>query len=122
MKILGTISEVLSLPEGLSQFISTTSPWIHDNWDPEQIGWIFVLDDNDLESARSLNITPHNMDAPLIIDLDEFDLFEFVISDPETDYWNLVAIVGQEYGFSVFLPNVLTNQLPNLRRQINHLI
>ena len=122
MKILGNISEVLTLPDTLSIFITSSSPWANSHWDPEQIGWIFVLDDDDLAAARSLNITPHIRDDPLIIDLEEYDLFEGdPIYDPATGYLNIVGIVGQDgFGFSLFLPDKLMNRLPNLRRNLNH--
>ena len=118
MKILSSINDVLRLNSDLSQFITSTCPWISPSWDPKQIGYIFVLDEDDLEDTLALPVA-----EDVSINLDLYNLFEGdPIYDPDTQYWNLVGIIGQEYGFSVFLPDKLINHLPNLRRKLNHLI
>jgi hypothetical protein len=122
MKIIGSKKEAMSIDDGLARFVLSACPWIHDDWDPERIGWIFILDDNDLKLARSLCIVPHRMksdpvySASMNIDLEEFDTWEGeAFHDEATSYWNVVAIVGQEYGFSIFIADSLVEQLPNFK-------
>ena len=117
MKILNNVAEVLSLNEGLASFISASCPWIYDNWNPEQIGHIFVLDEEDLEYARCLPISPHAM----TLDLEEFNMWEGEAIHDQ-GYWNVVGIVGQEFGFVLFLSNSIVQLLPNFKRNINRSI
>lgn len=116
MKILGSINDVLRLKEDLISFISAACPWINDDWNPEQIGYIFVLEEDDLEYARSLQISPHTEDS-MTIDLEVFDMWEGeAIHD--SGYWNVVGIVGQEYGFVLFVSDALAEKLPNFYRYL----
>lgn len=124
MEIIGSVEEVMCLDAGLSRFVSSTCPWIHDDWDPEQIGWIFILSQEDLAVASSLCIVPHCITAnnqeytdSMTINLETFDMWEGkAVQDPETGYWNVVGIVGQEYGFSIFVAATLVGSLPNFRK------
>jgi len=124
MKVIGTKKEVFSLPNNLAQFVAISCPWLDDYWDPERIGWIFILDENDYEYARSLCIVPLRMkddpeySASMNIDLEEFDTWEGeAFHDEVSGYWNVVGIVGQEYGFVVFIADDLVEQLPNFKRR-----
>jgi len=123
MKIIGNKKDVLALPKNLSQFISISCPWLDAYWDPEQIGWIFILEEDDLQYARSLCIVPQRLKddpeytASMHIDLEEFDTWEGeAFHDEVSGYWNVVGIVGQEYGFVVFIDDALVEQLPNFKR------
>jgi len=123
MEIIGSVEEVMGLNAGLSRFVSSTCPWIHDDWDPEQIGWIFILDQEDLEMAKALCVVPHvtgnnqEYKASMTINLETFDMWEgMAIQDQKTGYWNVVGIIGQEYGFSIFVSQALVGYLPNFRR------
>jgi len=125
MKILGNVQEVMLLDARLSQFVFSACPWIGDEWEPEQIGWIYILDQEDLEIAKSLcvvhHVTGNNQEylASMTIDLETFDRWEGeAIQDPETGYWNVVGIVGQEYGFSIFVSQALVKLLPGFRKKI----
>jgi len=53
----------------------------------------------------------------MTIDLETFDMWEGdAIQDQQIGYWNVLGIVGQEYGFSIFLSESLAQLLPGFRR------
>ena len=124
MKILGNLTDLMALEERLCRFVSASCPWLDDHWEPERLGWIFILDENDLQYARSLCIVPHRLkddpeySASMTIDLEEFDAWEGeALHDLDSGYWNVVAVVGQEYRFSIFIADALVEQLPNFKRR-----
>ena len=53
MKTIGSIREVLSLSSDLSWFIMESCPWMAGQWEPEIIGYVFVLEDRDIRGAES---------------------------------------------------------------------
>jgi len=128
MKIIGNAQEIMLLDVKLSQFVFRTCPWIHDDWEPEQIGWIFILNKEDLKAARSLCVVPHcdsindnEYMMSMTIDLEMFDTWEGQgIYDDASGYYNVVGIIGQEYGFTIFIEASLVQQLPKFKK--NYLI
>ena len=113
MKIIGNSKELATLDRNLVEFIKTSSPWLLEaGYDPTRIGYIFILDDDDINKTDSVCIVPHIPDntknrayrEEMTINLATFDAWEF---PPEFDevsgYWYAVAVPGQEYGCAIFL-------------------
>ena len=125
MKTIGSINEVLSLPSDLGMFILESCPWMAEEWQPENIGYVFVLDDRDINEVSSICTVPHIEDREsMTIDLATFDLWETPsFFDDTTGYWNVVAILGEAYGCSVFLSSGFVASIPILQdrlKAINH--
>ena len=120
MKVIGSISEVLSLPGDLGMFILESCPWMAEDWEPEIIGYVFVLDDRDINEVSSICTVPHIEDREsTTIDLATFDLWETPsIYDEVTGYWNVVAILGEEYGCAVFLSSGFVASIPSLQERL----
>ena len=116
MKTIGSISEVLSLPRDLGMFILESCPWMAEPWEPERIGYVFLLDERDINEVSTISAVPHIEET---IDLATFDLWEApAIYDHATGYWNLVAILGQEYGCTVFLSSEFVASIPSLQERL----
>ena len=123
MKTIGSISEVLSLPGDLGIFIMESCPWMAEEWQPENIGYVFVLDDRDINEVSSICTVPHIEESEyresMSIDLATFDLWETpAVYDEVTGYWNVVAILGEEYGCTVFLSSGFVASIPSLQDRI----
>ena len=55
----------------------------------------------------------------MTIDLDNFDLWEApAIYDQGTCYWNVVAILGEEYGCTLFLSSGFVASIPALQERL----
>ncbi|GAB6194374.1 hypothetical protein [Desulfocastanea catecholica] len=128
MKVIGSIGEVLSLPGDLGMFILESCPWMAEEWEPEIIGYVFVLEDRDINEVSSICTVPHieenDYREAMSIDLATFDLWETPsFFDDTTGYWNVVAILGEEYGCAVFLSSGFVASIPPLQdrlKAINH--
>ena len=120
MKTIGSISEVLSLPGDLGRFILESCPWMTEEWEPESIGYVFVLDDRDINEVSSICTVPHIEDqAAMSIDLATFDLWETpAMYDEVTGYWNVVSILGEEYGCTLFLSSGFVASIPSLQERL----
>jgi hypothetical protein len=120
MKTIASIGELLSLPSDLTVFILSSCPWMSEPWDAESIGYVFVLDDDDNHEVCTV---PHIEESSyLTIDLETFDLWEApAILDTETGYWNVVAILGQEYGCTLFMSSGFVESIPELHRRLQEL-
>jgi len=68
-----TICRIDRLPDHLAVFIWETCPWMDESWEPDSVGYIFVLDDGDIGTATMNPIPEENYFA---IDLITFDLWE----------------------------------------------
>jgi len=111
-----TISSTDQLPDHLTVFIRDTCPWLDDGF---EVGYIFVLDDYDIGMTT---INPLPKEDYLQIDLATFDLWEEpAIHDPATGYWNVVAILGQEFGCTLFLADTFVNSIPALQRRLEEI-
>ena len=54
MKTIGSIGEVLKLQSDFGMFILKACPWMADHWELERIGYVFVLDDNDINKVSTI--------------------------------------------------------------------
>jgi hypothetical protein len=130
MKIISNIKEVSTLQKDLAKFILYSCPWVEDDgWDPTQIGFIFILDDNDAHKVDSLCIAPHqdhrddNYKEQMTINLESFDLWEIPsFYDKTSGYWNVVAVFGQEFGCAVFLSDGFVSSLPTLQARLQSIL
>jgi len=114
-----TISSTDHLPDHLAVFIRETCPWMDDGWEPDSIGYLFVLDDDDIGTTT---INPIPKENYLVIDFATFDLWEEpTIQDPVTGYWNVVAILGQEFGCTVFMSDAFVESIPELKRRLEEM-
>jgi len=52
-----TIGRIDKLPDLLSVFIRETCPWMDEDWEPDSIGYLFVLDDDDI-GTTTINPLP----------------------------------------------------------------
>jgi hypothetical protein len=60
MKIIGNSKELATLDRNLVEFIKTSSPWLLEaGYNPTRIGYIFILDDDDINKTDSVCIVPH---------------------------------------------------------------
>lgn len=126
MKTIGNLSEVLTLQGDLTIFILSSCPWIAEGWDPESTGFVFLLDDDDSHKITSvctvLHIDESDTDyrESMTIDLATFDLWEApaYYDAPTTDYWNVVAILGQEYGCSLFMSSGFVESITALHSRM----
>jgi hypothetical protein len=123
MKTIGSISEVLSLPCDLGMFILESCPWMAEEWQPESIGYVFVLDDRDINEVKSICTVPHieenDYRESMTIDLATFDLWEKPsFFDDTTGYWNVVAVFGEEYGCAAFLSSEFVASIPLLQDRL----
>ncbi len=124
MKTIGSINEVLSLQSDLGMFILESCPWMAEEWEPESIGYVFVLDESDIREVTAICIVPHIDESDyreaMTIDLAIFDLWEVpAFYNPETGYWNVVAILGEEYGCNLFLSSGFVASIPALHQRLN---
>jgi len=121
MKTIGSINGLVDLDIGLIKFILGACPWMAEQWEPETIGYVFVLDDND---NREVCIVPQVEDSDyreaMTIDLETFDLWEVPATyDEATGYWNVVAILGEEYGCTLFLSSGFVASVPLLQERLS---
>jgi len=124
MKTIGSIKDLLTLTSELSMLIIAECPWMAEQWDPEDIGYVFVLDDSDINKVTSVYTIPHIQDddyrQAMTIDLETFDLWETpAIYDDSTGYWNVTAIFGGEFGCTLFLSSGFVASIPALRKRLN---
>jgi hypothetical protein len=97
-------------------FILSSCPWMAEPWEAESIGYVFVLDVGDNHEVCTV---PHLDEGYLTIDLETFDLWEEpAIFDSETGYWSVVAILGQEYGCTLFMSSGFVSSIPELHRRL----
>jgi len=114
-----TISSMDQLPDHLVVFIRETCPWINESWEPDSIGYVFVLDDDDIETTT---INPLPKEDCKTIDLVTFDFWEEPsIHDPLTGYWNIVAILGQEFGCTLFMSTGFVESIPAIKRRLEEI-
>jgi hypothetical protein len=83
-----------------------------------------VLDDSDIHEMSTICTVPHidenDYRAAMTIDLATFDLWEApAIYDEVTGYWNIVAILGEEYGCTLFLSSGFVSSIPELQQRLN---
>lgn len=126
MKTIGNIKELLTLESDLTMFILESCPWLREEWIPESLGYLFVLDSNDIQQVTSVITTPHligsddNYIEQMTIDLERFDYWEKpAIYDQATGYWNVVAILGEEYGCTLFMSSDYVESIPALQQRLN---
>jgi hypothetical protein len=105
-------------------FILESCPWMTAQWEPESIGHVFVLDDHDIHEVSAICTVPHieesDYRAVMTIDLATFDLWEVpAIYDKVTGYWNVVAILGEEYGCTLFMSSGFVASIPELQQRHN---
>ncbi len=121
MKTIGNIKGLTDLEPDLLKFILGSCPWIAERWDPENAGFVFLLDDGDIHKVTSVCTVPHIPDyrETMTIDLATFDLWEApAYLDPTTGYWNVVAILGQEYGCALFMSSGFVESIPALHSRL----
>ena len=118
MKTIGSISGLLSLQSDLGMFILESCPWMAEQWEPENIGYVFVLDESDIHEVCTV---PHiDQSNHMTIDLETFDLWEApAIYDDASGYWNVVAILGEEYGCTLFLSSGFVASIPALHQRLH---
>lgn len=128
MKIIKSIQEVLALNHDLAKFIMFACPWIVSDWEPKRLGYVFVLDDDDIDNVNTLCVVPHihdgqddNYKESMTINLETFDLWEPPIKDSMTGFWSLVSIIGQEYGASVFISPRYAASMPALQERLKNM-
>jgi hypothetical protein len=117
MKTIGSIKDLLNLPSDLTMFILSSCPWMAEPWEAESIGYVFVLDEGDVHEVCTV---PHLEESDnMTIDLETFDLWEVpAIFDSVSGYWNVVAILGQEYGCTLFMSSGFVLSIPELHRRL----
>lgn len=110
MKTISSAKQVYALVEGIQRLILEVSPWILELWDAVEIGYVFILNDEDIGQVTQVYTSPPYEDLDddyrevMTINLSSFDLWEIpAIHDPITGYWNAVVIFGAEYGCSLFM-------------------
>lgn len=126
MKVIGNIDEVMALNSQLASFIMASCPWVAEDWDPARLGFIYVLDDDDINIVKSVCIVPQELCAgdedyqsAMTIDLEKFDLWEPpALYDKQSGYWNTVAVFGQEYGCSLLLSSGFVASIPALHGRL----
>ena len=118
------MTPLLLTPLLSSKFITDVCPWI-DDWDPQILGYIFILGDEDIGNVDSVCIVPHIPDGQddsykesMTIDLKTFDLWETPAIYFEIGYWNVVAVFGQDYGCTVFLADGFVSLIPELEERL----
>jgi hypothetical protein len=126
MKTIGSIGEMLNLNSDLTMFILESCPWMTEQWGPENIGYVFVLNDRDIREVSAICTVPHieecDYRAAMTIDLPTFDLWEApAIFDEVTGYWNVVAILGEEYGCTLFLSSGFVASIPELYQKLSNI-
>lgn len=110
------ISSADQLPNHLAAFIRETCPWMTEGF---EVAYILVLDDEDIGTTT---INPLPGEDYLQIDLVTFDLWgEPAIKDPATGYWNVVAILGQEFGCTLFMSAGFVNSIPALQGRLEEI-
>lgn len=110
------ISSTDQLPDHLAGFIRKACPWMNEGFD---VGYIFVLDD---EGIGTTTINPLLREDYLTIDLVTFDYWEEpAIQDHATGYWNVVAILGQEFGCTLFMSAGFVDSIPTLKRRLEEI-
>ncbi len=125
MKTITSIKGLTDLEPDLLKFILASCPWIAEEWDPETTGYVFLLDDTDSHKATSICAVPNipedetDYRESMTIDLATFDLWELpAYHDIATGYWNVVAILGQEYGCALFMSNGFVESIPALHERL----
>ena len=123
MKIIDGIKGLTDLEPDLLKFILGSCPWITEGWDPESTGFVFLLDDNDNHKICTVPHIPFSdYRDSMTIDLATFDLWEApAYHDPTIGYWNVVAILGQEYGCSLFMSNRFVESIPVLHERLQNI-
>ena len=125
MNTIDSIEGLKDLDIDLVKFILESCPWIAQGWDPESTSFVFLLNDGDSYKVTSICTVPHIPEdvteyrESMTIDLATFDLWEApAYHDPTTDYWNVVAILGQEYGCVLFMSNGFVESIPALHAKL----
>jgi hypothetical protein len=112
-KNTSSIEAVLRLESDLVRFILDLFPWVQEEWNPEQRGFIFILEEDVTEATRALPISP-NIEGAVNIDLDTFNLWEGdAIFDTMSGHWNMVAVIGNDFDAYLFVSVALSPKLPN---------
>lgn len=126
MKTIGSIKDLLDLQCELAMNILLTCPWIAEPWNAEEIGYVFIVDDNDIGKVTSVYTIPHIKDndesyrQAMTIDLETFDMWESpAFYDEAIGYWNVTAIFGADYGCTLFLSSGFVASLPGLQEIFN---
>lgn len=128
MKTIGSICDLADVQGDLGKFIRKVSPWLEEHWDAEECGYIFIIDDDDVGVVKSVFTAPHitNPDEVytevMTIDLESFDYWEEPsFEDDVTGYWNVVAVLGADYGCSVFMSPDFVKSIPKLHRRLQEI-
>jgi len=123
MKIIGSNDDLHDFNSDLATFILDSCPWMSEEWEAGSIGYVFVLDESDIKEVSAICTVPHAEEddyrSAMTIDLATFDLWESpVLHDEGTGYWNIVAILGEEYGCSLFLSSGFVESIPVLHSKL----
>ncbi len=125
MKIISNARDLSTLDPALASFIRQISPWVDDEWNPEEIGYLFVLGEEDVGTRNSVCAVPSALtdDGQYIkimtIDLETYDLWESPsFYDENADHWNVVAIFGNDYGCSIFMSSAFVQSIPSLEKRM----
>lgn len=128
MKTIDSIQGLKDLVPDLVMFIlGSSSPWIEEEWDPENSSFYFLclLDEKDSHKVTSIDTVPHipesgtNYRDLMTIDLATFDLVEAqAYCDAATGYWNVVAIFGQDYDCVLFMSSSFVESIPALHARL----
>ena len=123
MNTIGSIRDVLNLNSDLSWFILESCPWMADQWEPESIGYVFVLDESDIRDVSTICTVPHIEEGDyreaMTIHLATFDLWEApAIHDKRSGHWNVVAILEEEYGCTLLLSSGFVASIPLLQERL----
>lgn len=121
MKTIDGIKGLTGLEPGLAKFIMYSCPWIAGDWNAEEIGFVFVLEDSD--KITSVCAVPHILDTDyrdlMTINLESYDLWESpAFYDEDAGYWSVVALFGQEYGCVLFLSDGFVRSIPALHANL----
>ena len=127
MKIIDGIEGLVDLDIDQAKFILDSCPWIAEGWNPESTGFVFLLDDSDSHKVTSICTVPYIPEDEtdyrdlMTIDLATYDLWETpAYHDIATGYWNVVAVLGQEYGCALFMSSGFVESIPALHARLQN--
>ena len=60
MKTISSTGDLLDLNGDLTTFILDSCPWMAEPWEPENLGYVFVLDDRDIKEFDFAQIAHAN--------------------------------------------------------------
>ena len=125
MKIIDGIEGLVDHDIDLVKFILGSCPWIAEGWDPESTDFVFLLDDADSHKVTSVCTVPDIPESEtdyresMTNDLATLDLWKAsAYHDPTTGYWNVVAILGQEYGCVLFMSSGFVESIPAMHQRL----